>query len=180
MDGLGYAFLFRNYRAGLGKWQTADPLGYPDGWNQMAYCGNEIINSIDPCGTEIVDIGNVDVMGCHIDDVWAICNHNFNHPSFSIRLGKKDGVIYDTSKSMVIDGLTHTYTFNSSLDKTDVDIRQIDPWNKRVDYEIKVKATITDRWTEEISDEDDNLSKITRQLTTVTYLTFSSRHNIQE
>ena len=37
VDGLGYAFLFRNYRAGLGKWQTADPLGYPDGWNQMAY-----------------------------------------------------------------------------------------------------------------------------------------------
>ena len=25
--GLGHAFLFRNYRAGLAKWQTADPLG---------------------------------------------------------------------------------------------------------------------------------------------------------
>ena len=40
VDGLGYAFLFRNYRPGLGKWQTADPLGYPDGWNQLAYCEN--------------------------------------------------------------------------------------------------------------------------------------------
>ena len=30
----------RNYRAGLAKWQTADPMGYPDGWNQLAYCGN--------------------------------------------------------------------------------------------------------------------------------------------
>ena len=28
---LGHAFLIRNYRAGLAKWQTADPLGYPDG-----------------------------------------------------------------------------------------------------------------------------------------------------
>ncbi len=54
VDGLGYAFLFRNYRAGLGKWQTADPLGYPDGWNQMAYCGNVIITHIDYLGT--VDI----------------------------------------------------------------------------------------------------------------------------
>ena len=35
--GLGHAFLFRNYRATLAKWQTADPLGYPDGWNQLAY-----------------------------------------------------------------------------------------------------------------------------------------------
>ena len=33
VEGLGYAFLFRNYRATLAKWQTADPIGYPDGWN---------------------------------------------------------------------------------------------------------------------------------------------------
>ena len=37
---LGYAFLFRNYRADQGKWQTSDPLGYPDGWNNFAYCEN--------------------------------------------------------------------------------------------------------------------------------------------
>ena len=40
VTGLGHAFLFRNYRAGLAKWQTADPIGYPDGWNSLAYCGN--------------------------------------------------------------------------------------------------------------------------------------------
>ena len=50
VDGLGYAFLFRNYRAGLGKWQTADPLGYPDGWNQMAYCGNDVLQYFDFMG----------------------------------------------------------------------------------------------------------------------------------
>ena len=33
--GLGHAFLLRNYRAGLAKWQTADSLGYPDGWNAI-------------------------------------------------------------------------------------------------------------------------------------------------
>ena len=42
IPGLGYAFLFRNYRASLGKWQTADPMGYHDGWNQLAYCGNGV------------------------------------------------------------------------------------------------------------------------------------------
>ena len=44
----GYAFLFRNYRPTLGKWQTADPLGYPDGWNDFAYCNNTL--SIDRLG----------------------------------------------------------------------------------------------------------------------------------
>ena len=39
---LGYAFLFRNYRPDQGKWQTQDPLGYPDGWNNFAYCNNTI------------------------------------------------------------------------------------------------------------------------------------------
>ncbi|MCF6174938.1 MAG: hypothetical protein L3J71_04175 [Victivallaceae bacterium] len=48
--GLGYAFLFRNYRANLGKWQTADPLGYPDGWNNLAYCNNRASISVDPLG----------------------------------------------------------------------------------------------------------------------------------
>jgi len=46
---LGYAFLFRNYRADKGKWQTADPLGYPDGWNNLAYCNNKW-NALDPLG----------------------------------------------------------------------------------------------------------------------------------
>ena len=50
VDGLGYAFLFRNYRPTLGKWQTADPLGYPDGWNQLAYCGNGVVDAIDWLG----------------------------------------------------------------------------------------------------------------------------------
>ena len=49
---LGYAFLFRNYRADQGKWQTSDPLGYPDGWNNLAYCKNDFINSYDFLGLE--------------------------------------------------------------------------------------------------------------------------------
>ena len=37
IEGLGHAFFMRNYRASLAKWQTADPLGYPDGGNALAY-----------------------------------------------------------------------------------------------------------------------------------------------
>ena len=50
VEGLGHAFLMRNYRAGLAKWQTADPMGYPDGWNQLAYCGNGVTGAVDLWG----------------------------------------------------------------------------------------------------------------------------------
>ncbi len=48
--GLGYAFLFRNYRSDLSKWQTSDPLGYPDGWNNFAYVNNHVASSYDCLG----------------------------------------------------------------------------------------------------------------------------------
>ena len=51
VPGLGHAFLFRNYRAGLAKWQTADPIGYPDGWNQLAYGANSPGCGVDIFGT---------------------------------------------------------------------------------------------------------------------------------
>ena len=50
VEGLGYAFLFRNYRSDLGKWQTSDPLGYPDGWNNFAYVNNHVASSYDCLG----------------------------------------------------------------------------------------------------------------------------------
>ncbi|MEI8246849.1 MAG: RHS repeat-associated core domain-containing protein [Lentisphaerota bacterium] len=49
---LGYAFQLRTYRADQGKWQTQDPLGYPDGWNNLAYCNNSVTNSIDWRGAD--------------------------------------------------------------------------------------------------------------------------------
>ena len=47
VEDLGCAFLFRNYRADIGKWLSQDLLGYPDGWNNFAYCNNSAIYSID-------------------------------------------------------------------------------------------------------------------------------------
>ena len=48
VDELGYSFLFRDYNPNQGKWTTTDPLGYPDGWNNLAYCGNRL--AIDKLG----------------------------------------------------------------------------------------------------------------------------------
>ena len=56
VEGLGYAFLFRNYSANNGKWLSQDPLGYPDGWNNFAYCNNGVMNSCDPLG--LVEVGD--------------------------------------------------------------------------------------------------------------------------
>jgi uncharacterized protein RhaS with RHS repeats len=46
----------RNYRAGLAKWQTADPIGYSDGWNQLAYCRNGVTSAVDLWGAGVVYI----------------------------------------------------------------------------------------------------------------------------
>jgi len=51
IDGLGYAFLFRNYRPDMGKWLSQDLIGYPDGWNNFAYCNNIANMAIDYLGT---------------------------------------------------------------------------------------------------------------------------------
>ena len=59
VEGLGYAFLMRNYRAGLAKWQTADPMGYPDGWNQLAYCNNLTIESVDFAGALVTAVYSI-------------------------------------------------------------------------------------------------------------------------
>ena len=50
IDGLGYSFLFRSYRPELAKWQTSDPLGYPDGFNNFAYLNNQPGEHIDQLG----------------------------------------------------------------------------------------------------------------------------------
>ena len=50
VEGLGYAFLLRNYSANTGKWTAQDPLGYPDGWNNLAYGNNAVTNGFDKLG----------------------------------------------------------------------------------------------------------------------------------
>ena len=103
VPGLGYAFFFRNYRASLGKWQTSDPIGYPDGWNQLAYCGNGAASAVD-------------LWGCLTVNVWDSSEDGWGHASITLddgtyiswwpdddaegKIGKSDGPlgnIYDAS-----------------------------------------------------------------------------------
>ena len=60
---LGYAFLFRNYRSDYGKWQTTDPLGYPDGWNNLAYCNNGVTVFVDWLGAATIYTGFRNLQG---------------------------------------------------------------------------------------------------------------------
>ena len=72
---LGYAFLMRSYRPENGKWQTADPLGYPDGWNQLAYCNNQATSSVDLLGCSeeevVTDSDNGAFYGTDYYNRWA-------------------------------------------------------------------------------------------------------------
>ena len=54
IDELGYSFLFRDYNPNQGKWTTSDPLGYPDGWNNLAYVNNGVTDALDLLGALIV------------------------------------------------------------------------------------------------------------------------------
>ena len=56
IDELGYSFLFRDYNPNQGKWTTSDPIGYPDGWNNLAYCNNKVLLYYDRYGLAVGDI----------------------------------------------------------------------------------------------------------------------------
>jgi RHS repeat-associated protein len=67
VEGLGHAFLMRNYRASLAKWQTADPIGYSDGWNQLAYVNNGVTSAIDWLGALKVYVWSYSTPVCRVD-----------------------------------------------------------------------------------------------------------------
>ncbi len=109
---LGYAFLFRNYRPEQGKWQTADPLGYPDGWNNFAYVNNGVCDSVDAIGTKTIICR--EVVGGIVKHVWMEIHRNgkiiaaagfypFGDESTwglpgRVMLGTNEGHITDSSK----------------------------------------------------------------------------------
>ena len=71
IEELGYSFLFRDYNPNQGKWTTSDPLGYPDGWNNLAYCNNKSIWSVDYQGLSIQSIIGIFHLSTGILDIGA-------------------------------------------------------------------------------------------------------------
>ena len=112
--GLGHAFLFRNYRASLAKWQTADPLGYPDGWNQLAYCGNRVKDSIDHLGAWCTSVHH------DINENWLTGNgialYNYSWGVFSLNvLGEMNAASdWTDSLSNQADGRAYLHAMRSS------------------------------------------------------------------
>ncbi|MBP5284517.1 MAG: hypothetical protein ILO34_00195, partial [Kiritimatiellae bacterium] len=70
VEGLGRTFLFRNYRASIAKWQTTDPLGYPDGWNQLVYCNNGVTSAVDLWGCDAASY--YDVFKRYVDTIMSL------------------------------------------------------------------------------------------------------------
>ena len=87
VDGLGHAFLMRNYRADLGKWPTADPLGYPDGWNQMAYGVNSPMEGFDFLGGAW---GNMDFLSYYFNQ-----DPNRQNPIDTDVMGLTGSILYN-------------------------------------------------------------------------------------
>jgi len=126
---LGYAFLFRNYRPEHGKWQTADLMGYPDGWNNLAYCNNRLTDCVDWMGGDITSSGfetyfeiSLSIIGTRPGDDEpsnytqflkgtaegsASCNHNFNNPVFSDFKVNKGESSLSLSSANGVDSITY-------------------------------------------------------------------------
>ena len=118
-EGLGHAFLMRNYRAGLAKWQTADPMGYPDGWNQLAYCGNGVTSAVDLWGCEAV----------------AYFNLYERYIETLVSLNSVDALDTETSKTMSQAKLRVCRPVpmdDRSIEVLDYDWRKVKPEDKRV------------------------------------------------
>ncbi len=102
---LGYAFLFRNYRAEQGKWQTSDPMDYPNGWNNLAYVNNMVIDCFDWMGASgfAVEVGPK--TACEKGGVtfkvvaMGYCNGNYNSPAITNGSAASDGPTSGSSTS---------------------------------------------------------------------------------
>lgn len=49
-----YYYRARYYDPDMGRFLSADPIGYGDGLNMYAYVGNDPLNFTDPSGTSLV------------------------------------------------------------------------------------------------------------------------------
>lgn len=143
VDGLGYSFLFRNYRADLGKWQTTDPLGYPDGWNNLAYVNNGVTMNIDWAGGSQVQI-EINVMSHLGKDgviiITGICNDNFDSPAIT------DITVRPKSPHSSLNLGVIIFEIDVSIAKYSVgtsSVKKIDDKTKEVSVTVNVTADFT-------------------------------------
>ena len=121
VEGLGHAFLLRNYRADLGKWQTADPLGHPDGWNNFAYCNGRVTSAVDWMGGELIpethDQVDVEIIEKYFL-VTTIIDHTFTCGGTANEKYTKQ-TSYSTSGSVSLSGYSTTFSATVSSGLTE-------------------------------------------------------------
>ena len=154
---LGYAFLFRNYRPEQGKWQTSDPLGYPDGWNNLAYVNNGVTNCYDWLGAEGHIISKIEKItfsqgnGRFSVKISAYCNDDYQSPALTNISVNKHGntsvsIGFDFTLGGVDFGASATVSFDS-VSSTVIGTHVVDNHNgtKTITSDIYVTYTITGR-----------------------------------
>ena len=114
---LGYAFLFRNYRADQGKWQTIDPLGYPDGWNNLAYVNNGVTDALDQLGGDIVHL--VDPNGAVLGaghSAWLIGTPETGYTAYDYRPVGSSSSVGSSQNNTGSPAVKSFQTFSQALD----------------------------------------------------------------
>ena len=103
-------------------------------------------------------LGEVEWNGLHLATVWADCNHNYNNPSFVIKLGKLADdpfqEIYGTPNycytSLPVSIGDKSYRVEASFEKNPDFIfdKTTESVNCRVKWEYQIKLTVTCSWME--------------------------------
>ena len=124
---LGYAFLFRNYRSDYGKWQTTDPLGYPDGWNNLAYCNNGVTVFVDWLGAATIALHGRPVKNTFGSFTHTSTHININQQEYNSLSKEKQSKftkLPDGSYRSIVSGFDSGGLLNP---KTNLDLRYNDP-----------------------------------------------------
>ncbi len=71
-----YYYRARYYNPHIGRFMQTDPIGYSAGMNFYAYCGNNLLNFVDPSGLVAISFYDPDNPSKHRDEWNDACRDN--------------------------------------------------------------------------------------------------------
>ncbi len=128
VDELGYSFLFRDYNPNQGKWTTSDPIGYPDGWNNLAYCNNGVTDAFDLFGANMWELYDKDAAPGHV-------GHSLPIVTFRNSDGLWCAVGFDYAGGISSSSSTKSKKTSYGATETDAIMQVITYYNKNQKYE---------------------------------------------
>lgn len=111
---MGYAFLFRNYRADTGKWLSQDLIGYPDGWNNFSYCGNSSICLVDLYGAASATLRGRDAIVNGTNQLHTSMHFNVTSNEYS-QLSDKQKSYFTSNTNGTYDAIVSGFEESSSF-----------------------------------------------------------------